>query len=74
MAVVKVVKASRLVIKVEDGATSAGKTVYRQRAYRNVKIDAAEADVFAVGQALAALQSHPVAGIGRVDEGDFLNQ
>ena len=74
MAVVKVATESRLVIKVEDGTNSAGNPVYRQRTYRNLKTDAAEADVFAVGQALAALQSHPVAGIGRVDEGDLLNQ
>ncbi|MCX7781209.1 MAG: DUF1659 domain-containing protein [Negativicutes bacterium] len=74
MAVVKVPKASRLVIKVQTGISATGSPVYRMRTFRNVKPGAAEADVFAIGEALASLQRHPVSSVSRVDESDLINQ
>lgn len=74
MAVVKVAKASRLTIKVQTGISATGSPVYRVRTYRNVKPTAPEADLFAVGQALAGLQKHVLNSINRVDEGDLVNQ
>jgi hypothetical protein len=62
------------VVKVQTGLSATGSPVYRTRAFRNLKPGAAEADVFDVGQALAGLQQHPVSSIGRVDEGDLMNQ
>ncbi|SDF79387.1 DUF1659 domain-containing protein [Sporolituus thermophilus] len=74
MATVKLPQASRLVIKVQTGLNAAGNPIYKQRAFRNVKAGATDADVHAVGLALAGLQKHQVAGVLRVDEGELVNQ
>ena len=74
MAVVRVAAASRLAVKVQTGVSASGSPVFRVRNFQNMKPSAAEADVFAVGQALAGLQKHPVNSIGRVDEGELMEE
>lgn len=74
MAIVKLPQATRLVFKVQTGLNTAGNPVYRQRTYRNVKTTAVDSDVYAIGQALAGLQLHPLASIVRLDEGELANQ
>lgn len=74
MAITKVPQTSRLQIKVESGTTTSGQTAYKVRSYSNLKPGAADADVHAVGQALAALQQHPVASISRQDDAQLISQ
>lgn len=74
VAVVKIPQTARLVIKVQIGTDENGKPVYRSRTYQNLNPLAADADVHAVGQALASLQIHPVNAIMRVDEGSLLEE
>lgn len=73
MAVNKVPQTSKLVITVEDGVNAKGQPKQRQRSYKNVKVSALDADVYAVAQAIANLQTHTVAGISRQDEGSLVN-
>ncbi len=74
MAVSNVPQSSRFVVKVQTGLNAAGNPVYRQCNFRNLKVDAAEADVYAAGQGLGGLQTYPVATISRIDEGNLMNQ
>jgi hypothetical protein len=74
MAVVKVPQSTKLVIKVQTGVNESGKPVYRSRSYSNVKTSAADADVYAVGQALSQVQKYSVAEITRQDQGTFQEQ
>jgi hypothetical protein len=74
MAVVKTPDNSRLIIKVQTGVSDAGNPVFRQRSFNNVKADAADADIYAVGQAIGGLQQHAVSSIGRIDEAGLLDQ
>jgi hypothetical protein len=73
MAVNKVPQTSKMVITIENGVNANGKPVQRQRSYKNVKVSAADADVYAVAQAIANLQTHSVVGIRRQDEGNLVN-
>lgn len=72
MAVSKVLQSAKLVIKVETGVNTAGKPVYRQRSYTNVKPSAADADLHAVAAAMAGLQKHPVNSIVRIDDSELV--
>jgi hypothetical protein len=73
MAVTKAPKTSKMIITIENGVNANGQPVQRQRSYKNVKASAADGDVYAVAQAIANLQTHPVVGISRQDEGNLLN-
>jgi hypothetical protein len=72
MAVNRVAQGSRLVITIQSGVNAGGKPTYHQRTYKNLKASAADADVYAVGQEMANLQSYPVTGISRVDENNLV--
>lgn len=73
MAVNKVPESAKLILKVENGVNSAGKTIVRQHSFTGLKPDAADDAVFAVGQAIAGLQSHNVVAIARQDENKLVN-
>lgn len=73
MAVNKIVKSSRLVLQVQTGLKADGTAASKERSFSNVKIDALDADVYAVAQGLAGLQKNPVLAIFRVDEGEMIN-
>lgn len=74
MAVVKVPQAAKLVLKVQTGTSESGNPVYRMRTYQNLKTDALDADIHAIGQGIASLQQYPVNAIVRVDEGNLIVQ
>lgn len=73
MAVNKVPETSTMIITIEDGVNASGQPVYRQRSYKNVKVGALDADVYAAAQAIANLQTHEVVSISRQDEGSLVN-
>ena len=74
MAVVKIPQASTLGIKVQTGISPTGSPVFKTFRFGSVKPGALDADIFAVGQALAGLQKHSVTGLIREDNGELLNQ
>jgi hypothetical protein len=74
MAVIKVPQSARMVVKVQTGVNSLGKPVTRLRSFKNVKPDATDADIFAVGQGLSDLQQYPVISIAREDDSDLIEQ
>ncbi|MEW5762565.1 MAG: DUF1659 domain-containing protein [Bacillota bacterium] len=67
MAVTSTPLASLLELEVQTGTDAAGQPVYARIRFRNVKASATDEDVYAVGQALAGLQVHPLADVRRVD-------
>lgn len=69
MAVNKAVLPGKMILKVQTGLDSAGKPVYKQRSLAGLKASAADADVYAVGAEIAALQKHTPFVVERVDEG-----
>jgi hypothetical protein len=73
MAVNKVPQTSRVIIMVDNGVNANGQPVQIQRSYKNVKVSAQDADVYAVAQAIANLQTHTVVSISRQDEGGLVN-
>jgi len=74
MAIVKVPQSSRLIVTVQTGLSATGSAVFRQRSFNNLKPDAADSDVHAVGVALGGLQLYPVEEIGRIDDTQLIDQ
>ena len=73
MAVNKEPESSKLILTVETGMSSTGKAIVRKRAFKGIKPEAPDADVFAVGQALAGLQTRTVVAIARQDDNKLVN-
>ena len=67
MAVASSPKNSRFTLVQQVGTTLDGKPILRSKSYSNVKWDAADQDVYDVGQALAGLSQHPTLEIARYD-------
>lgn len=67
MAATRMSESTKLLLKVEYGATSSGGTSYRTRTFANVNPDATDDSAFSVGSKLAAMQSHTLAVISRQD-------
>lgn len=74
MAVIKIAKATTLGIKVQTGISATGAPVYKTVRFGSIKPAAADADIFAVGQALGNLQMHVLNSLVREDSGDLMNQ
>ncbi|QJW49175.1 DUF1659 domain-containing protein [bacterium BFN5] len=74
MAIVKVPQSSRLIVTVRTGVSAAGTAVFRQRSFNNLKPDAADSDVHAVGLALGGLQLYPVEDVSRIDDAQLMDQ
>jgi hypothetical protein len=70
MAVTATSVTSDLVLVMDNGLSSAGQPLTQSRIYKNVKISATDADVYAVAQTLIGLQSKTNSAIQRrnVDE------
>lgn len=73
MAVTRVPDTARLVLRVQDGVNSKGAPVLKNRTFRNLKADAADDAVEAVGKALAALQNNTLSAVVRYGE-DILKE
>ena len=73
MAVSKVAQSTSLVIKVQTGTNASGNPVYANRSYTNVKTAATDADIYAVGQELSAMQKYNVTAIERRDLSALVN-
>lgn len=74
MAIIKEARDCRLQVVVQIGTDQSGQPVLRTRSFSGVKVDAADADLFAVAQTIAALQSCSVSSIRRIDDGELINQ
>ncbi len=57
MAVTATFVTSDLILVMDNGIGASGQALSQSRIYKNVKTDAADEDVYAVAQALLALQS-----------------
>lgn len=69
MAVVATKNPSGLKIKYNCGTDAeSGKIVYKSKTYTNVSPDAADQDIFDVGNLLASLQKNTVQQISRIDD------
>ena len=68
MAVTRVPDTARLVLRVQDGVDSKGAPVLKNRTFRNLKADAADDAVEAIGKALAALQNNTLSAVVRYGE------
>lgn len=67
MAAHRINTTTTLRIKVENGTTSGGLLKYATRSFGGINPELADEDFYAVGQGLAALQSHEVGDIQRLD-------
>lgn len=68
MAVIANPLGSRLQLRLIVGQDGQGNPIYRTRSYSNVKPDASDEDVLAVGNALAGLQQHEVEELRRTND------
>ena len=58
---------SKLLVKVEYGATASGGTAYRTRTFGNVNPELDDNAAYSIGSKLGAMQSHTVSTIARQD-------
>lgn len=72
MAVTKVSKTGKLVLKVRTGMNGA-KEIYKNRTFAGLKSTALDADIYAIGQALADLQQYTPVLIQRFEEAELQN-
>lgn len=73
MAVIKSASDSVLAIKVEAGLSAGGTQLYKYLRYKNIKTDATDDNLFAVGSGIAGLQTSAVDAVQRVDTADLIN-
>jgi hypothetical protein len=67
MAVTSSPNNSRLTLVRQVGVTTDGKPILRSKSYNNIKWDATDEDVYAVGQALSGLSQNPAIEMIRYD-------
>ncbi|MBU3102316.1 DUF1659 domain-containing protein [Clostridium sp. DSM 17811] len=68
MAVVSTKVSSVLKLTMKTGIDINGKDEFATKSLGNVKVDAVDADIFAVGQAISKIKTYPLAGIDRQDQ------
>lgn len=67
MAAHRINTTTALKIKVENGTTDSGLVKYATRSFNSMNPELTDEDFYAVGQGLAAMQSHEVGDIQRTD-------
>jgi hypothetical protein len=74
MAVVSQAKDSKLRIKYIEGIDGDGSNIVKTKTYSNVKALAADAEVYAVADAMMALQSKAIEEVARIDEEELIEE
>ena len=64
---------STLQLTYDLGTDGDGKNLVRRRSYSNVKVDAADQDLFDVAAAISGLQSYPISQIQVTDRKHLVN-
>lgn len=65
MAVIKNDQSAKLVLKVQTGTNASSNPVYASRTFGKVNPSIDDEDLFTIGQAIASLQSYPLAAVNR---------
>ncbi|MBK5242516.1 DUF1659 domain-containing protein [Clostridium sp.] len=68
MAVVSTKVASTLKLTMMVGVDSEGKDKYATKRLSNLKVEAVDEDIFAVGEAISSLKTYPLFRLDREDE------
>lgn len=68
MAVISTKVASVLKLTMKTGIDINGKDVFAIKSLGNVRVNAADADIFAVGEAISMIKTYPLVGINRQDQ------
>lgn len=66
-------ESTKLILKVETGVSASGQPAYSQRTFGNINPLTGNDDLFAIGTALAGLQSCPLGSINRQDAAALVN-
>lgn len=74
MAIVAKKKASALILKVENGLSPSGMTMYANRTISDINPDATHENLYAVGNKLAELVPNALSSIMRRDMADIVEQ
>lgn len=65
MAVIASAKDTVLVVSIQTGSTPAGSPILRQRSFPNIRVSAADQDIYDVATALYGLQNYPLISVRR---------
>ncbi|MBK5241909.1 DUF1659 domain-containing protein [Clostridium sp.] len=68
MAVVSTKVASALKLTMNVGVDSEGKDKYATKRLSNLKVEAVDEDIFAVGEAISSLKTYPLFRLDREDQ------
>ncbi|MBU3185210.1 DUF1659 domain-containing protein [Clostridium estertheticum] len=68
MAVISTKVSSVLKLTMKTGIDINGKDEFATKSLGNVKVNAVDADIFAVGQAISKIKTYPLVGIDRQDQ------
>lgn len=65
---------SSMVIKYKVGTDANGKDVLKKQSFTNVKVDAADDNIYAAAQALGSLLAYPLNEILRSDDSSIVSE
>ena len=74
MAVVSTKVASSLRLTMKVGIDENGKDKFETKTLSNLKVDAVDADIFAIGAAISNLKTYPLFGLSREDVYSLVNE
>jgi hypothetical protein len=73
MAVISTLAKSALSLKYKEGVDEAGKDIIKTRKFSNIKVTAANQDMYDVSGALSPLMLYPVTEVIRTDDTVLMN-
>lgn len=74
MAVITMPQSTTLGIKVQTGTTAAGAPAYKTVNFNSVKPAATDADIYAIAQGIAGLQTHSIIALSRVNNANLVEE
>jgi len=74
MAVINNPGTSTLRLVLETGVDEGGKPILRNKSFDGLKASVSDQDLYDLGQALAALQKHPLNKTFRVNQGELISE